>query len=404
MTTSPDRCPVAEGFRFVGVGTLPSGFERYDQLQDGAPIWKVEDPGGSYWMVLDRGLIVTALQDPTTFSSSAINPLDPDPMFRMRPVQLDPPEHSKWRRLLASYFSPRRIQLLEERILMCCRSLLAELAPAGRCDFVTDFAMRFPTVIFLELVGLPVEELPTFLDWLSMAVLPDARGSLPRDRQMTGILDVMGRFSEAITERRAHPDPDALDIISHAASDWEIDGEPVADDDILECCLLLFLAGLDTVANELAMAFYHLATHPVDRAALVADPSVVPAAVEEFLRVYSIPQLARKVARDCEFAGQSLRTGDMVLLPLAAANRDPAALDRARQVALDRAPGPHYAFGAGPHRCLGSHLARIEMATALREWHAVLPDYELDTEEPIAEHRGSIHGLSSLPLRWPLVQ
>jgi cytochrome P450 len=399
MTEPVARCPVAEGFRFVGSGPFPSGFERFDVLQDQSRIWRVEEPRGSYWMVLDRELAVQGLQDTDTFSSAAITPLDPEPMVRMKPVQLDPPEHGKWRKILASYFSPRRMPLLEHRIDEQCRSLLDEITPRGECDFVADFALRYPTVIFLEIVGLPVDELPTFLEWVSMIVHPDEGGALDRDRQATAMFAVMGRFMQALGERRATPDAEAGDIISHAAG-WEMDGEPVADEDILECCLLLFLAGLDTVANELAMAFHHLAAHPSDRAWLAGDPSQAPAVVEETLRAYSIPQLARKVRHDTTFAGQELKAGEMVMFSLAAANRDPLGVERAREVVLDRLPAPHYAFGAGPHRCLGSHLARQEMAIALREWHRRIPEYSLGTDRPIREHRGAVHGLTSLPLRW----
>ena len=399
MSEASETCPVAEGFRFGGVGPLPTGFERFDVLQDQHRVWWVDEPEGSYWMVLDRELTVRGLQDTDTFSSSAIVPLDPDPVISMKPIQLDPPEHAKWRKMLASYFSVKRMPHLEARITERVGELLDEIGPKGHCDFVTDIAMRFPSVIFLEIIGLPTEELDSFLEWETAALHPDPNVPPSREAQFEIMMQVMARFQQAISERRAHPDPEATDIISHAAS-WEIDGEPVNDSDILECCLLLFLAGLDTVTNELSIAMHHLATNPKDRAALAADPSKTPAAVEEFLRVFSIPQLARKVKHDTTFGGQELKAGDMVMFSLAAANRDPSATDCARQVMLDRAPAAHYAFGAGPHRCLGSHLARQELTIFLREWHARHPEYELATDEPILEHRGSVHGIAHLPLRW----
>lgn len=399
MTVSRTACPVAHDFRFIGVGPLPSGFERYDDLQDQHRLWRVEEPDGAYWMVLDRELALQGLQDPQTFSSHAITPLDPEPAFTMKPIMLDPPEHGKWRRMLASYFSPRRMPQLEARVRERCREVLDVLTPRGECDFVADFALRFPTTIFLEIVGLPLEELDTFLAWESAILHPNDDGVLDREKQLNTIMLVMGRFAQAIAERRATPDPDATDIISHATG-WELDGEPVSDDAILECCLLLFMAGLDTVANELAMAMHHLATHSGDRAALAANRDLVPAAVEELLRVYSIPQLARKATKDTELGGQQIRAGDMVMFSLAAANRDPSAIDRAREVVFGREAPPHYAFGAGPHRCLGSHLARQELTVALEQWHARIPDYELAQSEPVREYRGSVHGVVHLPLRW----
>jgi cytochrome P450 len=399
MTAEPQSCPVTTDYRFAGVGDLLGGFARFDALQDENRLWRVEEPGGSYWMVLDRELAVRGLQDHETFSSSAITPMDPDPQLRMIPIQLDPPEHGKWRRLMSGYFSPRRIRELSERIHARVTELLDELVPRGECDYVHDFAFRFPTVIFLEIVGLPTTELPTFVDWVTAALHPDENGVLDRPTQVAVMRQVMGRLAVELQQRRAAPDPEATDILSHALG-WEVDGRPATDQEVLSCCLLLFLAGLDTVANELSMATHHLATHPQDRASLVAQPQRASAAVEELLRAFSIAQLARKVTRDTEFAGQQLRAGDMVVFSLAAANRDVLALDRAREVVLDREPVPHYAFGAGPHRCLGSHLARQEMEIALRLWHERIPHYELATDRPVREYRSSVYGVIDLPLRW----
>jgi cytochrome P450 len=392
--------PIAEGYRFAGTGPLMGGFAAFDALQDQHRVWRVEEPGGAYWMVLDRELALAALQDPATFSNSAITPMDPDPAIRMKPMQLDPPEHTTWRRLLTGYFSPRRTRELRGRVEARVDELLDGLVARGGCEYVHDFAFRFPTVVFLEILGLPADELDTFVGWVHGALHADEDGVLDRSRQVAVMRQVMGRFAAALAERRAAPDPDATDILSHAVG-WRVDGEPAADADILSCCLLLFLAGLDTVANQLSMATAHLAAHPADRALLAAHPDRTPAAVEELLRAHPIVQLARKVTTDTLLGGHRLRAGDMVVLSLAAANRDPAALDRARDVVLDRAAGPHYGFGAGPHRCLGSHLARLEMDIALRRWHERIPHYEVAGDEPLVEYRSSVYGVARLPLRWP---
>ncbi|HEY1829690.1 MAG TPA: cytochrome P450 [Acidimicrobiales bacterium] len=382
----------------MSAGPLPSAFERYDTLQDQHRMWRVEEPAGSYWLCLDRELIVQGLQDTETFSSSAIVVLDPEPVIRMKPIQLDPPEHSKWRKMLASYFSVKRMPHLENRIRERVTELLDEVLPKGECDFVTDIAMRFPSVIFLEIIGLPTDELETFLEWEAAALHSDP-DTPDREAQFGVLMQVMARFQQAIDERRARPDSEATDIISHAVA-WEIDGQPVRDADILECCLLLFLAGLDTVTNELSYAIWHLSTHERDRSALRDNPPLIPQATEELLRTFSIPQLARKVTHDTTFGSQDLKTGDMVLFSLAAANRDPEAIQRAREVIFEREATPHYAFGAGPHRCLGSHLARQEINIFLAEWCARVPNYELATREEIIEHRGSVHGIAHLPVQW----
>jgi cytochrome P450 len=160
------------------------------------------------------------------------------------------------------------------------------------------------------------------------------------------------------------------------------------------------MAGLDTVANELSFAMHHLATHSADRAWLAQDPSRSVVATEELLRNFPIAQIARRVNRDTEICGVRLTPGEMVVFPLAAANRDPAHFEHPREVDFARELRPHYTFGAGPHRCLGSHLARREIAIALELWHRQIPEYELAVDEPLAGHWGSVHGLTSLPLRW----
>jgi cytochrome P450 len=209
------------------------------------------------------------------------------------------------------------------------------------------------------------------------------------------------RLREVIAGRRAAPDPEATDILSDALT-WRIDGELVSDEEIVSCCVLLFMAGLDTVANALSFSWRHLATHPDDRAFLAARPTDRgPIAAEELLRAFPIAQIARKVTRDTDFGGVQLKAGDMVLFALAAANRDLVHLDGARIVDFGREPVASYTFGTGPHRCLGSHLARREMAVALELWHTRIPEYELAVDEPLLGHWGSVHGLRALPLRWP---
>jgi cytochrome P450 len=391
--------PVVDSFRFVGRGEAMLGFSRYDDLQDEHRLVRIEEPEGAYFLVLDRELVVAGLQDPKTFSSRAITPLQPEPRFAVIPIMLDPPDHGKWRQLLASYFAPRRMPLLEERIRSRCTELLDDLEPRHACEFVGGFAFRFPTTIFLEIMGLPASELDTFLDWENAILHATDEDPAGRARQLEAVMLVLNRFREIIAERRAEPRDDAGDIISHSAS-WQIDGKAVADNDILSCCLLLFMAGLDTVANELSFAMNHLATHPADRAWLAADPSRAECAAEELLRVYSIAQVARRVTTDTVFGGQQLNTGDMVLFPLAAANRDPAHVHEAREVRFERRPPRNYTFGAGPHRCLGSHLARREMAVALEQWHLRIPRYELASDAPLHGHWGSVHGIAELPLRW----
>jgi cytochrome P450 len=213
------------------------------------------------------------------------------------------------------------------------------------------------------------------------------------------MMEVMGYFQSLVTERREHPEARADDIVSHAI-DWQIDGEPASDEDVLSCMLLLFMAGLDTVAAQLSYSFFHLATHDEDRKRLVSEPSLAPHAVEELMRAYPIVQTARTATKDMDFHGCPVKAGDMVAFPLGLAGRDPQAFDNAREVDLDRANPRHISFGAGPHRCLGSHLARQELAVVLQEWHALIPDYRITDLDAVVEHSGGVYSIECLPLAW----
>ncbi|MCD0450484.1 cytochrome P450 [Actinocorallia sp. API 0066] len=348
--------------------------------------------GKGFWVLTRYEDILAAFQDPELFSSASVNALDPEPRYRWIPEMLDPPEHTGWRRLLRPHFTPAAVKAREARVREHCAGLVAGFAASGGCDFVADFAVPFPAVIFLELMGLPVERLDTFLAW-ERAILhgpPSANAA-----RMAAMGEVTAMFAELIAHRRAHP---ADDLISDAVT-WTLDGAPIPEADLLAMCLLLFMAGLDTVTSQLSYAFWHLATHPADQKELRADPDLIPSAVEELTRAYSIVLPGRKVTRDAEFAGCPMKAGDMVMLPLTSANRDPRAFTAPARVDLRRPHNRHLAFAAGPHRCLGAHLARLELRVALEEWHRVLPPYALNRPNP-TEHTYGLQGLNTLPLTW----
>jgi len=195
--------------------------------------------------------------------------------------------------------------------------------------------------------------------------------------------------------KRVHPGEDLLTT----ALSWNLDGEPISEADMLSWCLLMFMAGLDTVSIQLSYAFWYLAGHPEARAQLAAKPALAGPAVEEFLRCFAFVAPSRKVTEETEFHGCPLKKGDMVLLPLSTVCRDPATFAEPASVELDRTPNSHIAFGLGPHRCLGSHLARRELRVAIEEWHQRIPDYHLTEGVDVVEH-GGMYGLDVLELTW----
>jgi len=215
---------------------------------------------------------------------------------------------------------------------------------------------------------------------------------------MVGWNRVSDYWGQVLADRRKEPLDPEVDFVTHMTR-ATMDGEPLPDVDILDILNTLTLGSLDTLKSQLAWCMYHLATHPDDRRRVVADLSLIPAAVEEFLRAYPIVSMARKLTQDVEFHGCPMKKDDMVLLSIQSATRDPRVFPDAAEVIIDRSPNRHIAFGASEHRCLGSHFARGELKYALQEWHAAIPEYEIATTEPLLAHGGQV-SLLRLPLSW----
>jgi cytochrome P450 len=372
-------------------------FRQLDAVQDRLrPVFRNIE-GDGYWMFTDHAVILDGLQHPELWSSSVIVPTEPDPPYKWIPIMIDPPEHAKWRQLLAEYFSPGRVKGLRGEQHRLAGELIEKIVPQGGCDFVPGVARVFPSIVFLKIMGMPVDHLDQFLEWEDKILHQQGIGEQVNAARFEGMQQVMGYFAGLIRQRRMASNPEADDIVSKAVG-WRIDGVPVSDGDLLNCLLLLFMAGLDTVASQLSYAMLHLATHPADRARIVAEPELIPRAAEELLRVYPIVQTARKATRDMDFHGCPVKAGDMAAFPMAFAGRDETAYPDARRVEFDREVTRHLSFGAGPHRCLGSHLARQELAVILEEWHRRIPEYEV-VEQPV-EHGGQVFGLDSLNLCW----
>lgn len=394
------HCPIVD-YRYVrGPEPAGSNFARLDDLRRHGPIFRSEE-GSGYWVFTEHDAILEVLQDADSFSSRSVSPLEPNPPYKFIPMNLDPPEHGKWRHLLGLYFSPGRVRGLKDEQRKFARDLIEGFADRGSCEYYEEFAAIFPTTIFLQLMGLPIDELPHFMNWEDKILHANEHSDPDHSVAIGAMMEIMGYFSELLNHRRTHPESRGDDIVSHAI-DWRIDGEPPTDADLLSCMLLLFMAGLDTVASQLSYTMLHLATHDADRARIASDPAVIPTAIEELMRAYPIVQTARKAQRDMTFRGCPIKKGDMLEIPLAMANRDPKEHPRAGLVDLDAPKPRHIDFGAGVHRCLGSHLARQEMTVVLEEWHRLIPDYQLADRNSAKEHTGGVYGIDSLPLSWPV--
>jgi len=322
-----------------------------------------------------RAAVDTALRNAEVYSSG----MEGAPLGVERPLiplQIDPPEHHKYRKLLDPLFAPRQMALLEPQISAQVNQLIDGFEEKGSCDFTNDFAIPLPSTIFLRLFGLPLSELPTLLEFNERTQRPEVHGSAAQlAARQANARDVYRYFEAVIAERRREPPSD--DLLSKLIT-AEVDGERLSDDDVVDISFLLILAGLDTITDTLTCSFKFLAQHPEHRRQIVDDPSVIPAAVEELLRWETpVMSIIRVAQADSEIEGCPVHQGDFVLACLGSANTDEQEFENAGEVEFTRSPNRHIAFGGGIHRCLGSHLARQELRVALREWHRRIPHYEL---------------------------
>jgi cytochrome P450 len=369
-------------------------------LTSASPTVRLEDiDDSSRWYLLGYEQMKAALQDTGQFSSRNTAEAFGRSSFEMIPGELDPPEHRSYRQLLNPAFAPGAIKALEPEIRQVCNDLIDGFQGQGECEFIADFAFLFPTTIFLRMLGLPDDRRDEFVDWTHRFTRPTS----PEDRQVVQDL-IDATLGEVFAERREAPREDIATYLTTC----KLDGRPFDDGELLGIGRLLFIAGLDTVAATLGWCFHHLAGHPEQRRQLIDNPDIVPSAVEEFLRYYSVVTSTRSVTEDTEVAGCPMRKGDIAVVPLAPANRDPNSFPDADEFDMERRPNRHVGFGLGPHRCLGAHLARTELRIALEEWHRRIPEYVVAEGPPLPSSGfDSLYGtgtsvpmLDVLPLVW----
>jgi cytochrome P450 len=340
--------------------------------------------------------VMWALRNPDAFSSN-MDAIDIGNVRPLIPLQIDPPEHVKFRRLLDPLFAPREVAKLEDTVRSLVGELLDAVVGAGGCEFNAAVAIPLPCTVFLELMGLPLEDLDLFLRFKDGIIRPEAATLEERGvKARTTGQEIYRYFERVVDERRDAPRTDLLSGFLAA----DVDGERLTTEDILDISYLFLLAGLDTVTASLGCAVSYLARHPDRQQALRADPTLVPAAVEELLRWETpVPGVPRITTRDVEVAGVTIPAGRTVTCLLASANTDATEFPDPEAVDFDRPANRHLAFGGGVHRCLGSHLARLEMRVALEELHRRVPPYRLAPGESPVYSMG-IRAVEHLPLVW----
>lgn len=353
-----------------------------------------KDPQWGNWVVTRRKDIIAILQDPETFSSQRISGFDRafgGEEWLAYPAEADPPQHSKFRSLLNPLFSPARVKAQELHMREHTVKVIEEIAEHGRVDFV-ELARKLPAGIFSHFLGISVEE--------TLEVMRNVRKILhsgyDAETRKLGIGWLMAFERELIARREKERGEDLISIVLDA----RIDGRPLTDKEIFGLFFFFLLAGLDTIAGATSLHFRHLAIDTPLRRRLAKDPGSIPNAVEELLRRYSQIATNRFVTRDVELNGVLLRKGDNVILSMPLSNLDDRAFDNPIDVNIDRTPNTHIAFGAGPHRCIGSNIARQQLRITYEEWLKRIPEFRIEPGAKVQAIASEALVLTTLPISW----
>ena len=364
-----ERCPIAHTGRFGG-GWLPVRYED----------------------------VAAIAYDTENFSSRAIimsnfrPPRDIAPIGGSPPISSDPPFHHDARKLLLPAFTKTAIGRLEPATRAFCHSLIDQFGTAETVDAARDYAQHIPVRVIADMLGFPPEDGPQFREFVNDLLEGINLESEEREARIGRLFDYL---LEQVHDHLDRPREDLTTYLLEA----EIYGQKLTADHVVGTMALLLIAGIDTTWSAIGSSLWHLARVPGDRRRLVAAPELLPTAMEEFLRAYAPVTMARLVTGDVTWRGVDMKADDWILLSFPAANRDPAQFDRAGEVVIDRQVNRHAAFGLGIHRCLGSHLARMELRVALEVWLERIPEFSLADPAAVTWSAGQIRGPRALPLR-----
>jgi cytochrome P450 len=417
-------------------------FDLIEALRAAGPVAWVGEPelpglqaGPGHHLVLDHALVTQVLKQPAVFSSSigGTQIRDPADAADLRYVQrmmlnMDPPQHSRLRRMVAKSFTPRAVAAVEARIADHARHIVDRmLAGPRQCDFAKDVAADLPLLALADVLGVPVEDRRLMFDWsnrvigfldpdyavsasfdassgsaLARAALqvrpsPDAQGRLPDPRSRTGMPDLY-RYAHLLGDAK-RVDPGA-DVMSILLAQLDEEGGQLSVEEFENMFWLFAVAGNETLRNGLPGAMIAVLEHPDAQRALRADPRLLDTAVDEMLRWWTPVMVFRRTAtRDTAIGGTTVRAGDKVVVSFLAANRDPAVFDRPEEFDIGRTPNNHLVFGHGPHFCLGAHLARTQMRALFGEVLSRTSWLEA-AGEPAFLRSNFQRGVKTLPIRW----
>lgn len=369
--------------------TLPMTADRglgWKTLRDAGPVVFMN---GHYY-ITRREDVLAALRNTKIFSSTVLQP--PGHPLPVLPLAFDPPQHTRYRQILQPYFSPHALSKSRPVLVRHANDMIAALAGRGGCEVMADFANLYPFQVFLDLYGLPLEDRDRLIDWKD-AVVSDKPFITRTDIEKSELL--LEYLADAIAQRRQNPGSDMLSQVMTGKGNF-------TDVELLGMSHLLILAGLDTVTAAIGFSLYELARRPQLRKELRDNPRQIRVFIEEIVRLEPSAPVAPRITTDfVEVGGMTLPPGSSVRLCMAAVNRDDSDPMSTNELNMDGKVHRHWGFGGGPHRCLGSHLARIELTVIVAEWLTQIPDFELPEDySPVINYPSKSFALKQLPLRW----
>jgi cytochrome P450 len=368
--------------------------------EQGCPVAHTDRYGGM-WAPITADLVREIAYDTEHFTSRGVvvstATIDAEaPIGGAPPITSDPPFHALARRLLLPPFAPKKIEPWEPEIRLLCKQRLDDMGDVTPGETVVDaaaqYAAHIPVNVIARMLGFPIEDDDLFREFVHHTL---EGVNLDPEHRAAGFQALDAYIDVQIDDHRANPRDDLTSYLLNV----ELAGQKLSQEHVRGSIVLLLLAGIDTTWSAIGSALWHLASHPEDRRRLVADPELLPTAIEELLRAFAPVTMARMVAQEHDFHGCPLKKDEWVLLPFPAANRDPQLFERADEVVIDRLENRHAAFGLGIHRCLGSNLARLELTVAVGEFLARFPEFELADPDAVRWSVGQIRGPRELPVR-----
>jgi cytochrome P450 len=368
-----------------------------DELRERCPVAHTDRFGGG-WLPTRYADVAAIAYDTERFSSRSIimsnfrPPLEAAPVGGSPPISSDPPFHHDARKLLLPAFTKTAVERQEPATRALCHSLIDAFDGQDIVDAARDYAQHIPMRVIADMLGFPPEDGPQFRQFVENTL---EGVNLPPEERIARMSALFDYLLEQIHDHIDNPRDDLTMFLINA----ELYGRKLEPSHVAGTMALLLIAGIDTTWSAIGASLWHLAKEPADRERLVAEPALLPTAMEEFLRAYAPVTMARLVKNDMQWNGVDMKADDWILLSFPAANRDPAQFDRAADVVIDRQVNRHAAFGLGIHRCVGSHLARMELRVALEVWLARIPAFTLADPSTVTWSTGQIRGPRTLPLR-----